>query len=285
MTNSTVKGSSGCIACLYTNWSEPYPWVHAVASVLSAGPTAPGDKIGSTNVSLVSRTCTEDGTLLKPDRPATPLDSYWSVRAFGPSVPGPRGEVWTTETRIDGGAADGHSWLYAFGTMLAAQYSLTLNDLTAAATAWPANYAAADNMKTTATSNNIAAATINIAEGTYVVWDFWAGPASATVFSDAIVFPAGVDYGAARFFIAAPVLSNGWAVLGEAGKFISVARQRFSEVAVTEDKSGVRVRVVGSEGEKVAVVARDPAGKVGEHKCTLSADGTATLSLPSGKCV
>jgi hypothetical protein len=29
--------SVGCIACLYTNWSEPYPWVHAAVSALSAG--------------------------------------------------------------------------------------------------------------------------------------------------------------------------------------------------------------------------------------------------------
>ena len=33
-----------------------------------------------------------------PDRPATPIDAYWAVRGFGPGEPGPRGELWTTET-------------------------------------------------------------------------------------------------------------------------------------------------------------------------------------------
>ena len=305
MSNATVKGSTGCIACLYTNWSvrysrvgtskhlshlcshshvvccvsyrsEPYPWVHAVASVLSAGPTAPGDQIGTANVSLVMRTCTDDGTLLKPDRPATPLDSYWRVRAFGASVSGPQGEVWTTETTILGGDS-GHTWTYALGTMLAEPYSLTLAELTAATTAWPANYAnvAAGSVNDTQTSTN--------AGGEYVVWDYWAGAATATVFSDPIVFPAGVDYGAARFVIAAPVLSNGWAVLGETGKFIAVARQRFTEITVADDAS-VRVRMKGSASEEVSVAARNPQGVYADYKCTLGVDGTVTLSLPHGSC-
>ena len=95
--NSTVKGSDACISCLYSNWLEPYPWVHAAASALShAGPIAPGDKVGGSNVSLILATCRSDGVLLKPDRPATPIDSYWAVRAFGPTLP-----AWTEGRALD----------------------------------------------------------------------------------------------------------------------------------------------------------------------------------------
>lgn len=272
MSNSTVKGASGCISCLYTNWSEPYPWVHAAVSALSAGPTAPGDKIGTSNRSLIMRTCAADGTLLKPDRPATPLDSYWSVRAYGANADGPQGEVWSTETTVSGS-----KWLYAIGTMLARPYSLTLKELLAASSAWPANYA----------SNHQASAATKTPPGSgYVVYDFWAGPATAVEITDAnpLVFPAGIDYGAARYFVAAPVLENGWAVLGEAAKFVAVARQRFLEVAVATDGKGVRVRMIGSVGEQIEIWARDPSGAVTKHVCTFGVSAAATLSLPSGMC-
>ena len=83
-----------------------------------------------------------DGTLLKPDRPATPLDSYWSVRAFGASAQapqgelGPRGELWTTETTLGGGS---YTWHYAFGLMLDAPYHLSGAELVASGQAWPDN--------------------------------------------------------------------------------------------------------------------------------------------------
>ena len=83
-------------------------------SALSGGPLAPGDKIGGSNTSLILSTCRADGVLLKPDRPATPIDSYWSVRAFGvaePETKGPRGELWSTEVTISG-----LTWQLVFGT-------------------------------------------------------------------------------------------------------------------------------------------------------------------------
>merc|ERR1719174_1142765 len=140
--SSDQKGSAGCISCLFTNWSEPYPWTHAVASALTAGPVAPGDYVGKANTSLLNMLTRVDGTLLKPDRPATPLDSYWSVRAFGASAQapqgelGPRGELWTTETTLGGGS---YTWHYAFGLMLDAPYHLSVAELVASGQAWPDN--------------------------------------------------------------------------------------------------------------------------------------------------
>jgi hypothetical protein len=48
--------------------------LEGLVSCLSAGPIAPGDEIGYVNKSIVNAVCRNDGLLLKPDRPLTPVD-------------------------------------------------------------------------------------------------------------------------------------------------------------------------------------------------------------------
>ena len=55
-------------------------------AVLSTGPVGIADKAGTTNVSLVRRTCRSDGTLLKPSKPLTAIDA-----TFVPPAPGAGG--------------------------------------------------------------------------------------------------------------------------------------------------------------------------------------------------
>jgi len=50
-------------------------------AVLSAGMVGPGDKIGFINKDLLLRTCRADGLLLKPDRPAMPIDKMFAPNA------------------------------------------------------------------------------------------------------------------------------------------------------------------------------------------------------------
>ncbi|HUT52073.1 MAG TPA: hypothetical protein VM658_01645 [bacterium] len=54
--------------------SEKWPLEEALISVLSAGVVGPSDRIGYADPELLMRTCRKDGVLLKPDRPATPID-------------------------------------------------------------------------------------------------------------------------------------------------------------------------------------------------------------------
>jgi len=54
--------------------SEKWPFEEALISALSGGPVGPSDKIGHTDLDLLMKTCRQDGVLLKPDRPATPID-------------------------------------------------------------------------------------------------------------------------------------------------------------------------------------------------------------------
>ena len=59
---------------------EHWPFEETLMSSLSAGPVGPSDRIGMTDVELVMKTCRSDGLLLKPDRPATMIDSYYAGR-------------------------------------------------------------------------------------------------------------------------------------------------------------------------------------------------------------
>ena len=68
---------------------ELWPERQALVASLSGGPVAFGDGIGYTNKTLLMKTCREDGLLLKPDKPATPID-----RAFTSNAP--PAEVWDT---------------------------------------------------------------------------------------------------------------------------------------------------------------------------------------------
>ena len=75
-------------------------FAQVIITTLTAGPVGIADEIGRTNVTLVLQACTVNGTLLQPDKPATPIDAM-----FSPSAPfRPPGEVWQTHTRISIGA-------------------------------------------------------------------------------------------------------------------------------------------------------------------------------------
>ncbi|MBV9850127.1 MAG: hypothetical protein JO250_10680 [Armatimonadetes bacterium] len=96
---------------------EPNAELETLASALSAGPVGPGDAIGQTNVSLLMKVCRADGLLLKPDKPATPIDRWFLAD-------GPDGEVWDADT--DFGP---NRWHYMLAADLKAPYTLRPDDL------------------------------------------------------------------------------------------------------------------------------------------------------------
>ena len=54
----------------------------AVVSTYSTGAISPGDKIGDTDVTLILRSSTIAGEILKPSRPATAIDACFEGAAF-----------------------------------------------------------------------------------------------------------------------------------------------------------------------------------------------------------
>eukprot|EP00039_Didymoeca_costata_P013134 m.195002 g.195002 ORF g.195002 m.195002 type:complete len:875 (+) comp15686_c0_seq3:99-2723(+) len=272
--SQAVKGSGSCIAgtCLFANWTEPYPAVHALASVLSAGPVAPGDRIGGSNTTLIMQTCAADGKLLKPDRPATSIDSYWSVRAFyssTPTVEGPRGEVWATEATLNG-----YTWMYLFGTMLNEKYELKLTEAIANTMQWPANRNPSYKNRTTLANHAI--------KTDFVAYNFYTQRIQAFDDENSLSFAPGIDYGAMTYYVACPKLANGWILLGETEKFIPISLDRVANMFVGDDN--VVLTVMGKPGEKVsmsAMLQNDVTSVMDTTKadCIINNDGLCTITF------
>jgi hypothetical protein len=62
-------------------YKSPFPELLTVQAILSGGPVAPSDKINHLNKEILMRTCRNDGVLLKPDKPATPIDLMFKKHA------------------------------------------------------------------------------------------------------------------------------------------------------------------------------------------------------------
>ena len=81
---------------------EPWPERQALVASLSGGPVAFGDGIGYMNKEILMKTCRDDGLILKPDKPATPIDRTFTSDA-------PPAEVWDTFS-----TKEGKKWHYIF---------------------------------------------------------------------------------------------------------------------------------------------------------------------------
>ena len=74
---------------------EPMVEAQTLLAVMSGGPYGPSDGAGSFNRSLIMRSCRDDGVLLRPDKPATLMDTAFAVIPFtdAPTAPARRGLV------------------------------------------------------------------------------------------------------------------------------------------------------------------------------------------------
>jgi len=79
--------------------------------------------------------------------------------------------------------------------------------------------------------------------------------------------------------VLAPVFDNGLALLGETGKFVTLADRRFT--AVEALPNGIRVALAGAPGERVTVEAfdADAGALLDPVTATLGQDGTAEAVL------
>ena len=199
---------------------EPYNRLHAVVSTLSKGPVAPSDKIGRSDAALILKSCMMDGRLLQPDKPAMLIDSAHVQKAFNASGAGPVGEVWATHTTLDNNV---------FGLVMAAvllsDYELSL------------------------------AKDMGLANRTGFV--HYEANATGTVSRSPTLVLKACDKWDFQLHAVAPVLPNGWALLGEPDKWVPVSNVRFRDLTYDSDGGGgansASVTVIGVEGEKVSV--------------------------------
>ena len=89
-----------------------------------------------------------------------------------------------------------------------------------------------------------------------------------------------------QYWNIAPVLDNGWALLGELNKILPVSETRFLSIEIRDPvKQQYLVVLRGVAGETVPVTLYDSKEKkIMTVSCTVSPAGTAVLLIPDLKC-
>jgi hypothetical protein len=234
----------------FQNFTEPFPYTHALASALSAGPISPGDGVGGGDPALVMSLCRADGILLKPERPAISLDAYWVRKQFGAGSPQPLGasmtdgQLWSTHVELSVTTAafpKGSQvalWHLVTAIQLEEAYSLSLAELRSATAAWGGSVASP-----------------RAGEPVAALWSESGNPTAFVCLSDELPLALAqgdpkLGYGSLQYYVIAEPLSNGWVVWGEAGKIIPVSRQRVLSLELDPGHpSSVAVHLHGVAGE------------------------------------
>lgn len=232
--------------CQWTlDHERPALELHVVLALMSTGPLGISDMIGMTNVTLLKRAITSDGTLLKPMKPITAVDS-----TFLDPAAGGRNE---NEGFLYGTFGLGHSWTFV-SFKIKQRFPVTLRDF------WPPV-----SIKTTflayrhfAGGRHCLDGTDAVATGCVRLVSLEGSTPTLSVF-DAPVSPdssPGSDFTPCVTSVWQSCEESGWIFLGDLNVYTSVSPARFSKVSCTI--SGVIVALVGSPGEAVELTALRP---------------------------
>jgi len=213
-----------------------------------------------------SRFHTQDGTLLKPSKPITLIDSGLAATSAGPghtaALPGPSGEIYATYSaattatataaavRPDDTTAKAAIAYYFVSFKMTAEFGVSKRDF------YPA--LPTSQAKTTALVYREFAEGAGCVNGSAVHTCVTAVSADTPhqVFtaprSDLSNVTGGTDFAPAVFTVW-PVCTSGFVLLGDLSKYVALSAQRFSHVECTA--TGVSATVVGSSGEEVTVTA------------------------------
>mmetsp|Transcript_37414 Transcript_37414/g.82037 ORF Transcript_37414/g.82037 Transcript_37414/m.82037 type:complete len:879 (-) Transcript_37414:48-2684(-) len=247
--------------CSWTpDHEQPGAELHVTLALFSTGPVGISDGIGYTNASLVESAIAADGTLLKPSRPATLIDSLVQRRCSvtpasdGAREGGPLAEVLVThssDSESENGESSVRAW-YLISFMLSDDMIICTDDL------YPyVGGTERDDLAWRRFDRGI-----SCQDGAYAVFS---GCISAD--GDDIFLPAGdfsdTEKGSNYKHAVTSVYrkcSSGWRLLGELSKLVSLSAARFPRIRC--NGSGVALTVVGSPGEEIEVTAIDPRGFV-----------------------
>ena len=199
---------------------EANPMEEALVASLSGGPVGPSDKIGASDRELILKTCRKDGLLLKPDRPATPIDIMfvYNQRLLGGKKPW----VVTTESNHEIGK-----------TVYLAAFNL-----------WP---------------QSMYQPYVSLAEagisGKHLIYNYLTG--EYKILDDRIDFGV-MRPEKAYYYVLCPVLANGMSMIGETGKFITLSQKRFPSIKLENETLIMQVEGVPGEQIGISIYAPKP---------------------------
>ena len=312
---TSENGRFAVPGCSWTADHEaPAAELHVVLSLMSTGPVGISDEIGMTNTSLIRRTIAADGTLLKPSKPLTSVDSALAAGATGSTA----AAAYNSNNNNSAVAAAATA-----STNATASFSLRAGPAAAANTRSPPGrppppgYVYTTYVSGSADGNG----------GVPLAWQFvsfkmtaaWAVPAadfypplppgtkvvhrryhappcvngsSATSCgvakgggasavlelppSDQSNVTGGTDFAPAIASVWPVCAESGWILMGELDKYVPLSPDRFATAGCTA--TGVKATVVGSAGGAVAVTMISPAGVVLVRTATLDAGGRGAVT-------
>ncbi len=246
--------------------AEPYAEAEALISNLSAGMVGASDAVGSSDATLLARTCRADGLLLKPDKPATPLDAMFlpHVRPFLTSTYSHREGLgrWTYLSAYRIAGEDGE--LSPVDRLMAdVNLQAPLEDVAFipfAIEEWQVDLPRDLGI-----------------EEPVVAYD-WRTRRAAVVSASLQIPPIHERFDHA-YLVLAPVFDNGLSLIGEPDKFVTVSDRRFASIEPTPDS--IRVVLQGVAGETVSLLGYDArAGHLlAPRQVTVGPDGFAEALL------
>ena len=223
----------------------------AIIATYSTGPVAPSDYKELLNVDLIMKSCSKDGTLLKPDEPAVRTDTTILAEAGMDVTSDQRHQVWSTRTTLSG-----YTWTY----ILAANsppFKLSLDDV------YPSNETVTGHVA-------------------------WSLDQDSSSMLDILPFPGTPVPASNRthchVYAIAPIFPNGWAFLGEANtKWTAVSGNRFSNLQMDQD--GFTMLVKGAPEEVVILWLNSPSEGAVSVNCQLSVAGQAVFTSIRMECL
>ena len=246
--------------------TQPHVELDNVLAVLSLGPVGISDGIGETDVTLISQAYMSptDGTLLRPNRPVSWVDSVFVNRSLANGNMNAAEDIRSTHAAIPlsrGGNPNVpvHNSHYVVAWQTSNNVLLSNTDLypppsTELALAVRQHIFDRNNAYQGCTNNTSANSCVTLL------------PAGVMP----IIAATGTDpnLSNASLTIVYEPLSNGAYFLGELNKFVHVSSQRFDYILVGEDAnsigtvppgpSGIVVGVKGTPGQSITLVAVDP---------------------------
>ena len=269
--------------------------LHVVIALMSTGPVGISDMIGGTNVTLIQRTIAKDGTLLKPAKPLSSIDSALAAGrgtsnddrttvATGVAVSAavaaaPQGQVYSTYT-----AAQGEPSAVVPGSPGSANWTKP------AASSWifvsflmksPFSIGPRDYFPPLRTGQKLVHREFGLGKGCAN-----GSPASTCVSTSSVVAPlsdmsnvtGGTDFAPAVTTVwPADACASGYVFLGDLTKYVAASSLRFSHVTCTA--TGLTATVHGTSGESVpvTVLAKET---VLVKVVDIPASGSFALSIP-----
>lgn len=247
--------------------AEKYGEAEVLISNLSAGMVGPSDEVGNQNKELLMRTCRKDGLLLKPDRPAFPIDAMF--------LPHARPFITTTHSDRSGVGTWTYLSAYHFAKhhpdrrlidFLYARFTYDLHGM-------DRFFVFPSRIKNWRVDlkNDLSV------EQPMVAYNWRTGTAS--VVRDTFELPKIQDLYDFDYFVFAPIFTNGLSLLGETDKFVTLADKRFTKIHA--EKDGIRVQLSGVPGETVTIKVYDTIREsmLAPVSVSIESDGTASVEI------